>query len=591
MMEKDINILLVHEEVRALERLRETSLRASSTNPEEIQILIRVFDPIEDLLQVFERKLFGIVGASLILGQQKPSVLLKAIQAIEREENLDMRMKNQLKKKGKDPEDPVNRDRFKFYRNQAFQSIQKFISQHFDATFADSQPSEMVELAQKLLDDLPIVLDDLTIIFPEKWKIFEFFAKEYHIRFNTILLEYGCSPDKVHAKDIIDIVGWVKNTYEPQIGGLGYDAQPPLSESLEPLYDIYRAHIRKLMGGWAEDMVQQDVDKEPETVDGLVVTLAPSLMFESLNIQISIARDTNDSAFFYGTMVESAYALGRFHSTVTRLLKDQWRDLPMEWIMAQSNNCNKICDQIDDMVGKIAPLLEDPFDKQLPELFEPVSEEFHKVAKLSMSILADLIFADLVELLSKLFTKEWYDNERFTSSIIATLRDYYQDIDGFVMESVFRKFAADCLDRLLENYIIQLFESNHVCDEKTVERLNTDYEILSKFFSDHLKESAVEGKLQVLKDVSEIIDAEAEMLPLYFHSILKSYPDMTMEHLIALLSLRKDLNKTQMAEAVEACEKTFAGFEDKDKDKKANRQVFSRIKLPSKFDSLFRKRR
>lgn len=46
---------------------------------------------------------------------------------------------------------------------------------------------------------------------------------------------------------------------------------------------------------WSERFVEQDIEKEPELVDGLCVTLAPTLLFESVDVQIGIARDTNDS--------------------------------------------------------------------------------------------------------------------------------------------------------------------------------------------------------------------------------------------------------------------------------------------------------
>lgn len=73
----------------------------------------------------------------------------------------------------------------------------------------------------------------------------------------------------------------------------------------------------------------------------------------------------------------------------------------------------------------------------------------------------------------------------------------------------------------------------------------------------HLKETIVDSKIQILADLRELIDAEVDMLPLYFHSVMKNYPDATVQIIVALLSMRKDLSKKEMQEATSGLEKVI----------------------------------
>lgn len=109
-MEDDINILNVHGEVRTLEKMRDKSLSEAYANPEEISILIQVFSPVEKLLLKFDENLLRIIGDAINMAKEKPGVLVKAIQVVEREQILDDKVRKQFLKRKMDPEDPEHRD-------------------------------------------------------------------------------------------------------------------------------------------------------------------------------------------------------------------------------------------------------------------------------------------------------------------------------------------------------------------------------------------------------------------------------------------------------------------------------------------------
>ena len=204
------------------------------------------FRGVENLLKDFEKKLFDLIRDTLELGQNHPAVLVKIIQIVEREEKLDEILKAKLINQKLDPFDDINRKSFRRYKELFFHYLRDSISNRFEKCFSKcSDIAEILKEAQMLLDDLTVVLDEIVPCFPDRYKIFDFFFKEYHIRFNTQMLSYANNPELVKAKDIIDLVRWVRQEYEPQLGRLGIsDPQPPLIETLEPLYQAYKEHIR-----------------------------------------------------------------------------------------------------------------------------------------------------------------------------------------------------------------------------------------------------------------------------------------------------------------------------------------------------------
>jgi hypothetical protein len=45
------------------------------------------------------------------------------------------------------------------------------------------------------------------------------------------------------------------------------------------------------------------------------------------------------------------------------------------------------------------------------------------------------------------------------------------------------------------------------------------------------------------------------MIGLYFHSLLKNHPDVSMSNIEQLLSMRYDLSRSQIAESLASCKK------------------------------------
>jgi len=253
----------------------------------------------------------------------------------------------------------------------------------------------------------------------------------------------------------------------------------------------------------------------------------------------------------------------------------------LEYILATINNSSRSFDQVEEIVDTIVAVIAEQYKQKITEMFEPVAAGFHSVAKQAMYAVASVIFRDLEETMSKLFEKEWYESE-LLKAVVLTMDDYFKDIESFVVESYTKKLAAECLDRVVNKYVEQLFGKKHTLDQHTIQRMQDDEQTLRDFFSQKARKNAVSEGLQVLTDLRELLDAEPEMISLYFHSLLKNHPDVSLTIIAALLSMRYDLDRNQISEAIEGCSRIIEQREKEGAPRKEVEGVFSRIQLSQK---------
>ncbi|PRP80263.1 hypothetical protein PROFUN_12730 [Planoprotostelium fungivorum] len=558
------HMMQVYHEVQQLETMRDDAYRHTGTDPEEIQALELCFKPVDQLIADFESQLLEVGNQALDLAQKRPSVLVKALQVVERQEEYDKLLRAKLVSQKKDPDDDRNSRLFKRYKERFFIQMKAKVTDRFESTFLNCDTAgQTLREIQNIIDDLTTVLDEVIQCFPPTWNIFEFFFKEYHIRFNTMFMVYSTDPTKITPQEIIDLISWVNSEYEPQLARLGIpDPQPRLVEALEPLYDHYREHIRKLMDEWSTNIIEQDKEKEPEMVGGHYVTLAPTMLFESIHTQINVGKMAQESKFLNEVLQECVVTFSVFQEMISRVLREEWRELPMEFIMAQVNNGSNCCDQVEDMAQYMIGLLDDQYKMQIEASFPPISKGFHEVSMEAVQIIVEVIFGDLEAPLQQLFQPEWYEGaltrgrsrsesinigHLCVAGIINTIESYLSDIDGVIMEGYFKKLAVACMDRIVDEYVIQLFSRKQFFEDDT--------RIMMEVFSKHVKPATVETRLKILSDLRGLIDAEADMISLYLHGLLQRHPDATMSVVEALLRMRKDLSKSEMSEALGGCSK------------------------------------
>lgn len=97
---------------------------------------------------------------------------------------------------------------------------------------------------------------------------------------------------------------------------------------------------------------------------------------------------------------------------------------------------------MEELEHKISELFEDQeeYRQQTEQLFAPMIEGFQKIAYTGVSMLIHMITKDITESAEKLFQKEWYE-EQIADDMLATVENYFGGLEGYIMESFFRKLV------------------------------------------------------------------------------------------------------------------------------------------------------
>jgi hypothetical protein len=112
--------------------------------------------------------------------------------------------------------------------------LREVLAERFMKFVPDSTDIDvMIKGGQKIMDDIVAVMDDVTLCYPPRcgfmgncgngysYKIFEFYVKEYHIQFNTLILGWVNNPGFVRAGQIIDLGNFLRIFSENNFKSLG----------------------------------------------------------------------------------------------------------------------------------------------------------------------------------------------------------------------------------------------------------------------------------------------------------------------------------------------------------------------------------
>lgn len=553
MLENEKNLLQVYNEIKKLEKMREGALHEARGNTEQYEVLEEVFKDVPGMFEVFEEKLYDLTRQTITLAKERPSVLVKALQVVEREHKLwEARAAAKGKKKSKkDKRNDIDP------REKIKEHIRISVGERFRQVFADcgEDVQKIISRSALLSEDLEVVVHQVVPCFPEHFNIDAFFVEEYHQRLKAMFSEFAQQADDLSTQEILVLVEWVHKSYEPQMKALGAkEVADSLMDVLEPLMLSYKADAAKMMNEWTGRLIEQDKQAEPDQLDGLFYTDAPVLLFKFINQQIDVVRPTACPRFIGLVAEECLTVLERYQKALFHTIRKEVDSLYMENILAMINNNHKCHDYLQDLGRKLAKALE--ADAMAKLNINGVAGVFYQIAEEAIKTVVAIIFKDLEPALVKIFHKDWYEDD-LIEAIVETVKDYYDNecIKGYIVDSALRKMSQLILDQLVYRYVAEMVSRKSSFEKRTVKRMQDDEQAIHDFFvkDGDLKEKQVAAALQILFDLRQIVECDATSVVENFAELLKHSPDITMDTFAGLLARRPDLSKAQIKELAEAC--------------------------------------
>ncbi|KYR00334.1 exocyst complex subunit 3 [Tieghemostelium lacteum] len=597
LLDDDIHILIVHKKIRELERLHQKALKQFESNYEELTAIKEMFGSVPKLSEKFDNKIWDIVAHSISVAQKAPAVLVKVAQIIEREKlqeikNREKKKKNLISSEGIEGEEDSDLNKTD-YGDKFIAVLLHSISSRFEPMYLTGQ-SDLVQTLKevnKMVDELTVVMDQVSECYPPSYDLFNFFVNQYHSKFYALfgsfsnIVESGYNSEylakQIPSAHILMLIEWVIKDYSTQLSRLGImDMSPPLLDSLDPLISIYKLHIKVLMKDWCNNIINNDNLNQPESVDGQYSTYAPVYLFESVMTQIDIAAATKSQKLVTGVMEEVINALLYFQEQAIALLRDRNQHIKFENLIAYVNNNSKSYDFTQTIVDKVSNIL--TVESMASLNFDPVLEGFISVSNVATNAIAAVIFRDCAPTLKKFFTVEW-ENEPLIYPIINTIEEYFRDdIQPHILENYMKRLSLLCLDTLIEHILTNLITGKNKLKDTTAKMMGTDSDLILEFFKKYLRLSVATAHVHVLEDFQQLIICEPEMIPIYFRSIYNTHKDINEKIIENVLLQRSDINRNQIREQVDAIAEIIAKNTDPNNPKSVLDGIFSRIQIGPK---------
>ena len=423
----------------------------------------------------------------------------------------------------------------------------------------------LLEAASTLVDRLHTVRSVFAPCFPREYDLLHRFAKMYHAEFVSLFELFaecardgddeGAAPGQttdtnmlrkshfVSNAAILDALRWVPE-YEHTLQwryhiDAAEELEPPLSEVASALLEQYVQRTRKALTTWAGNIARADQVLEPSAdTNGRLVSPAFIDIMRLVSDQVDVVRELNgtlllevgvcglDALMWFqqrqleGALRPLAGLAGGTADVDIADGKEKDGDMPasrsqaelMELSLARmaslANSSLEAAAEMEPFSNSIASmLLLTPHALMAHNRLDAAAAArgFAETAAVAAERCADIVLHDIIaKLFPELFTDEWSAQNAADSviaGIIATLKDYFDDLRVYLVPEAFTAMANATLEKVVTGYLgaLLLGASTRVKPHWDAQA-EADELHLAAFFSDIVEDEAMlDGVLLALK--------------------------------------------------------------------------------------------
>ena len=329
------------------------------------------------------------------------------------------------------------------------------------------------------------------------------------------------------------------------------------------MIDVYVDRMQKLLSTWFSNLLVIDsgtIPKRSETT-GKLYTPACVEIFGIIDDQIAVVTDVDKSWWLYKAIDAVLVVMDSFQSKFHDGLK-KLEAQGFESCIAGINNAVRCYEYAQDMSEHIEEILPAHLFDLLD--FESTYMSFLDTAKDGIPMVSGCIFEDtgFVQVLKRLFkTDDWYRGD-VTEIIIATLKDYLDDVSSFVEDILRPRLMEAVLERVVGVNFEMLLANCKDCLKnrpiETINRMEADSSLLRDFFCKYMELDKIEKTISPLDSMRELVAAEeiGDVIMSYT-LILQAKPNFQPQYVETLLSSRSDITKKERAELMEQCDERW----------------------------------
>ncbi|XP_006028171.1 exocyst complex component 3-like protein isoform X1 [Alligator sinensis] len=562
----DQHLLEAHAGLMVLERLRDNTLsqlhHSDLLNAQDLDIVESYFSGLQKVNEELTRQLWNIIGRSMKLVHEDPALFVSAVRIIEREENIDALFLDTRSHHFLPPGRP------KSWRQKFYQVLQETITvAHFQASHADMKGPGMARhlaaLQSNILAELCVVKDLMVQCCPVHYNIVNVCTIMYHQGLSSHLQDIlSWDLDK---QEIFIVLDWVLHVYhspemmshpdllpEVDVSTLGPLVPPEVVDHMERKYVV---KVRGNMTEWMQRTLEVEYkewfrEEEPEMDhQGFFQSALPVIIMQMLNENIRVASLITDSLqqkVYTMAMDELETFLARLREALVEYGKEHQRDRAkpkyyVPYLLAVLNN-NMVLSSSICSLHPNGDLLSEP--REIPTSLKAALDRTQKKA---CQLLLEELLVDLQPLYMQLPSRKWLSGSQLVNSTCEVIDKYVRDF-ARVRKPIFKLLLSESEHLVMSQYLRALMQKKLVCKSEE-ERSQFSHRLLQDatqlgdlFHSLGLDKS--EQTIEVIVALQELIRLkDPALLSLEVLGFVTKYPDISDEHVSALLDLRGDVSK------------------------------------------------
>ncbi|XP_055268550.1 exocyst complex component 3-like protein isoform X2 [Moschus berezovskii] len=525
-----------------------------------------VFEGLGPLAEALGQAVEAAAGAAGQLAREDPALLVAAVRVAE----VDAGRTTSLEQAPRD------------WRQRCLRALQQGLERVHFGTSLQPGPGALTEWLEALRVALPAELAMAEALVapccPPHYKVVQLWAHTLHGGLRRCLQQLLEGPELEEA-DTFTLLRWVLHVYQgPEMMGsleLGPEAdvsdlEPLLTlENIEQLEATFVAKVQQCqcpatpfpqakVAQWLQKALDGEVgewgrEQEPDTdLSGFYHSPLPAIVLQILEEHIRVTRIVSVSLQrrVHGmALSELSTFLRSFSDALIRFSQDHLRGeavVPhyVPYLLATLNHQLAL----SSSVSVLQP------EWVVPGVLAPVEAELDKLQKRICRLVLEALLAELQPLFAALPSRRWLSSPELLDDVCERTARFCQNF-RHVRNPAVQLLLAEAERTVVLEYLSALMQGRLVCrgaDERTqaAERLQHDAAQLQELFLGLGLEESVQCA-PVLLALRELLNLrDPTLLGLEVAGLRQQFPDVSEDHVSALLDLRGDVSREQRLAAL-----------------------------------------
>ncbi|KAK4228930.1 exocyst complex component Sec6-domain-containing protein [Podospora fimiseda] len=593
------NLLGIHYELTQLRNIRDDAMEQiqRGDDPSLQSTLEDYFRQLDEVIAVFDERIELIARSLVALVQvENTSLVVRFALIIEAEEKSDQRVLA-LQEALKDHKEIATRFQsitdgaktVRGYKDKFLTGIKEIARPKFEKSRGEfmEDPGVLEKCLKWYFNDLNTVKLGMQQLMPKKWKIFRTWTDIYHNLMHDFLVDIIDDP-QTSSSHTLEIVGWPEKYYV-KMNRLGFKQEeliPHVIDNRETeLVRDFRSLIIKFLDEWIDRIyAQEQKDFEGRNVEGGNLDTDEYGYFRNKNLidlwrmlreQLDAAANSKRADVVEGVVDAMFQRLRQRQQSWQKMLEDEaaryendkvvdLEGFPAleDWLVATANDQIACIDDNEDE-GRLAYLSD--FKKKFSGLVTPqyMDRAENEIAALRdgyvdlstwcITKFAQLVFTvDFKTVMPDFFTPKWYTSTAM-ARMVATFEEYVSDYRQVLHHSLVDIFIEIFADELLVRYLSSVrnkgakFRRTDPFRDKIFDDLRTAFEFFNSLPNPDVG-NAIKETWRVTEPFLELLTVEKEAVPDTFEAFKRTYWDLQISWVEAVLKTREDFGRDMLGE-------------------------------------------